>query len=397
MQQLFEKKLDFGKRPRSPHRRDPTECNIFCSDLVSFSFIEKELKRIENNLAVYKLEIEDLITAGRRHRACLPHLMRVILSEKRDWLYVRFVDSFALDAFPSWREAKNTIMLKFEERGASFSPKWQDTITWRTSISIEIGTKAHEIVNLFENIKQDRHIVNLSFHNGAGEKVCPEELVQLLDWSHADGLLTSGVTVSLQCGWSGNSNKHSIKHLLNYSTRLLKRSEKLWSSSSKDSQSRTPRGKSERKRASKSKGCPTGAAIVASKTQQGKANESFAAFSGSIRALRRKHSGGKLCCKNKKADGIQSKARGKRKVQGRSKSQILPIVRTSTRVVDQEMQEIARSSSLSDLKALKRSLDKAIAQKQLEEEVANNGEDLPDYDWASGAFLNHPCRVPKAA
>ena len=197
------KSLSFTSKSRPNRNHDLDEENIFCSDIVSKDFIAEKLKEVKKDPRIVKVEIEDLLVA-RVHHSFLPAVKNLLLSEKHEWKYLRFIDSIREEDYSWWEGMKFLVMREYETTIVDHS-KFVSQVTFQANVEAASGTNRDALVCLLKTILKDHDLQEISFAGslfGVSNEKIPESLDGLFD--EAD-CLTDRLMVNVQCGWSKKS------------------------------------------------------------------------------------------------------------------------------------------------------------------------------------------------
>ncbi|CAB9526027.1 expressed unknown protein [Seminavis robusta] len=203
MKEFFNQSFPFRYSKLGNHARD--EQNIFCADILSTDFIIDKLMEVRNNTEVVKLEVEDLLTSS--HHALLPLIKALVVSGKRDWQSIKFVDAVESDLFALWQQQKQAIMQDYEE-SIDDNSKFNEVVSFDATITIAQGTPSYVLRDILQSLRQgkDKTISNVSFDGsfvGVDKAVVPTLLKKNID--PVSGETTEEVTISVLSGWSKSS------------------------------------------------------------------------------------------------------------------------------------------------------------------------------------------------
>ncbi|CAB9505988.1 expressed unknown protein [Seminavis robusta] len=184
----------------SNHARD--EQNVFCADFVSTEFIIDNLKKVRNNNDVVNMEIEDLLTSS--HHSLLPFIKALLISGKREWQSVRFVDDVESDLFALWQTQKQTIMQDYEESIDDCS-KYKDIVSFNANIHVAQGTPYYVLRDILQCLRQskDKTIAKVTFEGsfvGIDTSLLPSMIKKIID--PATGKTKEEIIISVESGWS---------------------------------------------------------------------------------------------------------------------------------------------------------------------------------------------------
>ena len=206
MRGKIKRSLSFGSRSsaksmrRMIAHRDVKETNIFGSDIVSSEYIRKSISRVEKDLRVCKLEIEDLVTS-ETHQQLLPSITELIVS--RRWESVKFIDFVSdLDSYQLWRWRVEALMQDYDAVDHAEAVK---ICAFQAHCNFQVGTKLTDFLQFLKDIYiNDQSICGLeyegSFIGDGTDKCVPNALRASI--SRRDLCLTENISLRIICGWS---------------------------------------------------------------------------------------------------------------------------------------------------------------------------------------------------
>lgn len=215
MRESLTKSLSFSATSRkgfkslSNHNHTVDEMNVFASDIVSKDYIMDRLKDIRHNSRIVKLEVEDLLIA-RTHDSFLPVVKALLVTNDRQWKYLRFVDTIPSTDFLWWQGMKHVLMREYEDSIEDLDTKYANTVSFQANIQVMTGATKQSISALFRSIIQDEDVNSVSFCGalfGYHDSTMAPALTGIID--EETGTLDQAFVINVKCGWQHRTKKET--------------------------------------------------------------------------------------------------------------------------------------------------------------------------------------------